>query len=76
MIRPTLIDLNPVELNFYPFMIILDKCHRNCKIIDNLSIKICVASKIKDVNVKAFNMISRIKVPYDCEWKFDSKTYS
>ena len=26
MIRPTLIDLNPVELNYYPFMISLDKC--------------------------------------------------
>ena len=26
MIRPTLIDLNPVELNYYPFLISLDKC--------------------------------------------------
>ena len=26
MVRPTLIDLNPVELKYYPFMISLDKC--------------------------------------------------
>ena len=26
MVRPTLIDLNSVELKYYPFMIILDKC--------------------------------------------------
>ena len=26
MIRPFLIDLNPVELKYYPFMISLDKC--------------------------------------------------
>ena len=26
MIRPTLVNLNPVELTYYPFMISLDKC--------------------------------------------------
>ena len=26
MIRSTLIDLNPVELNYYPFMISPDEC--------------------------------------------------
>ena len=26
MIRANLIDLNPVEFHYYPFMIILDKC--------------------------------------------------
>ena len=29
MVRPTLIDLNPVELK-YPFMISLDKCTESC----------------------------------------------
>ena len=27
MIRPALINLNPVELKYYPFMISLDKCN-------------------------------------------------
>ena len=26
LVRPTLIDLNPIELKYYPFMISLDKC--------------------------------------------------
>ena len=30
MVRPTLIDLNPVKLNYFPFMISLDKCNESC----------------------------------------------
>ena len=30
MIRPTFIDLNLVELKYYLFMIILDKCNGSC----------------------------------------------
>ena len=26
MVRPTVIDMNPVELKYYPFMISLNKC--------------------------------------------------
>ena len=29
MVRPTLIDVNPVELKYYPFMINLKKCTGN-----------------------------------------------
>ena len=35
-IRPTLINLNPTELNYYPFMISLDKCSRSCNAADDL----------------------------------------
>ena len=55
MIKPTLIDLNPVELKYYPFMISLDKCSGSCNV---LSPKICVPKETKDINVKAFNMIT------------------
>ena len=34
MVRPILIDLNPIELNYYPFIISLDKCNRNCNAVD------------------------------------------
>ena len=30
MIKPFLIDLIPVELKYYPFMISLDKCSGSC----------------------------------------------
>ena len=32
MIRPTPIDLNPVELKYYQFMIILDRCDGSCNV--------------------------------------------
>ena len=58
MIRPFLIDLNPVELKYYPFMISLNKCNGSCNSVNDISMKICVPSKTKDVNVKVFNMIT------------------
>ena len=51
MVRPTLIDMNPVELKYYPFMISLNKCTRSCNV---LSPKICVPKETKHINVKAF----------------------
>ena len=51
MVWPTLIDLNSVELKYYPFMISLDKCTGSCNV---LSPKICVP---KDTNLETFNVI-------------------
>ena len=54
MVRSTLIDLNPAELKYYPFMIRLNKCTGSCNV---LSPKICVPKETKDINGKAFTMI-------------------
>ena len=51
MARPTLIDLNPLELKYCLFMISLDKCTGSCNV---LSPKICVPKETKIINVKAF----------------------
>ena len=32
MVRPILIDMNPVELKYYPFRISLNKCIANCNV--------------------------------------------
>ena len=40
-------------------MISLHKCNKRCDAVD-LSTKICVSSKTKNVVVKVFNMITRI----------------
>ena len=53
--RPTLIDINPLELKYYPFMISIDKFTGSCNV---LYPKICVPKEIKDIYVKAFNMIA------------------
>ena len=55
MVRPTLIDLNPVEFKYYPFMISLNTFTGSFSV---LSPKICVPKEIKDINVKTFNMIT------------------
>ena len=75
--RLTLIDLNPFEFKHYPFMINLDEFSGSCNV---LSPKICVPMKIKDINLKAFNMIKNEigakamskHISCDCECKFNS----
>ena len=44
MIRPSLIDMNPVELKYYPFMISLNKSTGSCNF---LSPKICALEETK-----------------------------
>ena len=47
MIRPTLVDLNRVDLKYYPFIISLDKRTGSCKSVDETSTRICVPVKQK-----------------------------
>ena len=80
MIRYTLIDLNFVERNYYPFMITLHDCSRSCNVVDDLSMNICVPSKTKDENIEVFNMITVLNeaktlvkhFPCDCKCKLIS----
>ena len=77
MIRPILIDFNLVEFKYYPFMISLDKCTGSCNV---LSPKICVPKETKDINVKAFSMVTNKSeakamkkyVSYDFKCKFNN----
>ena len=75
---PTLLVLNPVEFSYYPFMISLDKCNGSCNAVDDLSTKECVPSQTKDINVKVFNMLTRVNeaevkhVLCECKSKFGS----
>ena len=53
-IRLTLIDLNPVELKYYSFMITLNKCNGICNTVGEVSGKTCDPSKTEDVNFSLF----------------------
>ena len=57
--RPTFIDLSPIKLNYYSFMISLDKFNRSCDDTDDLATKTRVPNETKDINVKVVNMIAR-----------------
>ena len=56
MARRTFINLNTVEIDYYPFMTNLDECNGIGNVVNELSAKICVPSSTKDVNVKVVNM--------------------
>ena len=81
MVRPSLIDLNPGELKYYPFKISLYECNGSCNV---LSSKISVVRKTKEINVKVFNMITNKNeakamskhISYDYKSKFSSITYN
>ena len=45
IVRPSLINMNPNELKYHPFMISLNKC-TGCNVI---SPKICVPKETKDI---------------------------
>ena len=61
-------------------MISLDKCDGICDTFDDLSMKVCVPSKTKDLNVTVFNMVKRMNEPKTlvknisggCKCKFNS----
>ena len=61
-------------------MISLDKCNISCSAIDDISTKIYVSSGTKDVNIKVFNMITRINeaktlvkhISFDYKCKFEN----
>ena len=79
MVRPTAMDLNPVELKYYSFTISLDKCNGSYNV---LLPNLCVPKETKYRNAKVFNMITnrneaktRTKhISCDCKCKFNSTT--
>ena len=77
MVIPTFIDLNPVELKYYSFMVSLDKCVWSCNV---LSPNAYVPKETKDINVNAFNVITSKNesktiakhISCDCKCKFNN----
>ena len=58
-VRPEIINVNSNNPIFYPFSIKVSKCSGNCNNINNPYAKICVPVIIKNLNVKAFSLMSR-----------------
>ena len=59
--RPTLVSINSYEPLWYPFTVSVNKCVGNCNTIDGLYARVCVPDKVKHMNVKEFNLMSRVK---------------
>ena len=67
-VRPEIINVNSNEPIFYPFRIKTSKCSSSCNNINDPYAKICVPDVIKDLNVKAFNLISRTNETRHMKW--------
>ena len=58
--RPKIIDINNNEPVFYPYSIKGNKCSGNCSNINDPYAKLCISDIVKNINVKVFNLMSRI----------------
>ena len=66
--RPEIINANSNNPVFYPFSIKTSKCSGNCNNINDPYAKIYVPDVVKDLNVKVFNLISRINETRYIKW--------
>ena len=57
---PTLFNINSDETLFCRFTVSANKCGRNCNIIDDPYARVSFASKVKNMNVKVFNLMSGV----------------
>ena len=62
MTQPSIINLHPneysQEFHYYPFAVKLDRCVGSCNTLNDLSNKVCVPNKTKDLNLSVFNKIT------------------
>ena len=58
--RPKIINANANEPVFYLLSIKVNKCEGDCNTINDPMAKLCVPDIVKNMNIKNFNMLSRI----------------
>ena len=68
MPRPKIIDVNNNEPAFYPYSIKVNKCSKSCNTINDPYAKLCVPDITKNINVKVFNLMSRINETRQIVW--------
>ena len=67
-VRPEIVNVNSNEPLFYPFSIKTSRCSGSCNNINDPYAKMCVPDIIKNLNVKVFNLISRINETTHIKW--------
>ena len=68
MSRPKIIDVNNNEPVFYPYSIKVNKCSGSCNNINDPFAKLRVPDITKNINVKVFNLMSRINETRQMVW--------
>ena len=67
-VRPKIVAINSNNPMFYPFSIKVNKCSGNCNNINDPYANICVPDTVKDLNVVAFNLMSRTNETRHVKW--------
>ena len=65
--RPKIINVNTDDPVFYPVCKV-NKCSASCNNINNPYAKLCIPDIVKKINVKVFNLISRINETKQILW--------
>ena len=66
--RPKTINVNSNEPVFYPYSIKVNKCSGSCSNINDPYAQLCVPDIFKNINVKVFNLMSRINETRQIIW--------
>ena len=66
--KPNIIDVNNNGPVFYLYSFKVNKCSGICSNINNPYAKLCVPDIIKNINVKVFNLMSRINERRQIIW--------
>ena len=56
--RTSLVNINFYKILFYQFTVRVNKCGGSCKTTDDPYARACVPNKVKQMNVKVFNLMS------------------
>ena len=72
-IRPEITNVNTNEPVLYPFSIKVNECSGSCNGINDLYAKLCVPDTVKNINVKVFNLMSRINETRHTIWHENCK---
>ena len=59
-VRPEIVNVNSNKPVFLPFSIKTSKCSGSCNNINDPFAKLCVPDVAKNINIKVFNLMSRI----------------
>ena len=66
--RRKIINTNNNETAFYPYSIKVNKCNGSCNSINDPYAKLSILDIIKNINVKVFNLMSRINETRKMIW--------
>ena len=58
--RTVLVNVNSNEIIFYPFTLSVNISSESCNNINCPYARVCVPDKVKNMNVKVFDLISRV----------------